>query len=51
MRARISIELFDFFKEKYGLEVAKGYLKELMVQGRFTVKKNESMGWKAGYRI
>lgn len=41
-------KLFDFYKNKYGFEAAKGYLKELMVNGRFTVKKMSQWGGALG---
>lgn len=41
-------KLFDYYKEKYGYEAAKGYLKELIAEGRFTVIRVKQWGGKLG---
>ena len=35
---------YEYYKEKYGLDAAKGYLKEFISDGRFTVKKMSQWG-------
>ncbi|MBU2898019.1 hypothetical protein [Vibrio hepatarius] len=41
-------QIFDYYKEKYGYEAAKGYLKELIAEGRFTVIRVKQWGGKLG---
>ncbi|MFY2507037.1 hypothetical protein ACN3E9_01675 [Vibrio pectenicida] len=41
-------QAYTYYKAKYGAEAAKGYLKEFIVQGKFTIKKMSQWGNKLG---
>ncbi|MYM58702.1 hypothetical protein GTG28_05655 [Vibrio sp. OCN044] len=41
-------QAYAYYKAKYGIEAARGYLKEFIIQSRFTVRKMSQWGDKLG---